>query len=321
MTVNKHLDSISILSHNTTGWNSYKADFIKNLVISKNVDVIAIQEHFLLKQNMVKIQEQFSGFELFALPAFKNDTKITAGRPSGGLALLYRNHLNSSISRISCPNSNRVHGIKLSFQNDSYVFINVYFPVDKRNQNIDDLICVLQDVKFILDQVTDQCKVVLLGDLNCDFNRDSFFVNHIKEFISENNLQSVWSKFDCDFSYNHTRNIQGVDTTCFSVIDHFCVSKHFINDCIAAFPVHSQDNLSNHVPIYLKFHCNSIGKVDETPADLGNRGSRKPIWDRASETDLHNYKIHLQQLVNTLVVPVDSTNCTDIHCNHVHCST
>ena len=141
------IDNMSILSYNTTGWNSFKANFIKEIISSRNIDIFAIQEHFMLEQNVFKIQEQFSDFELFALPAFKNNSQITRGRPSGGLALLYKNSLSTKINRLVSPNSNRVQGIKLNLDNNIYVFINVYFPVDKRNDNIDDLIVVLQEIR------------------------------------------------------------------------------------------------------------------------------------------------------------------------------
>ena len=178
----------------------------------------------MLKQNLFKIQAPFSDYELFAVPAVKNNSQIMGGRPSGGLAFLYNSNLGKLVTRISCPNSSRVQGLKLDLQNESYLFINAYFPVDRRNGDIDDLICVLQDVTYILNRCDIDSKVILLGDLNCDFSRDTVFVNHVRQFIFENNLQHIWSKFPCNFSYRHTRNMNGVESTSLTIIDHFCVS-------------------------------------------------------------------------------------------------
>ena len=82
----------------------------------------------------------------------------------------------------------------------SYLIINCYFPVDQRNLDIDNLIRVLQDVKFILDSCGNDIKVILTGDLNADFDRNTNFVSHVKTFLVDNNLQSLWSLFDCDFT-------------------------------------------------------------------------------------------------------------------------
>ena len=111
------------------------------------------------------------------------------------------------------------------------MIINAYFPCDNRNRQNDDLTHVLQDVKYIFNRCDNDTKVILCGDLNCDFSRDTHFVNQIREFIFENNMQHIWSRFPCDFSYSHTRNINGVETTTLSVLDHFCVSQNLINNC------------------------------------------------------------------------------------------
>jgi hypothetical protein len=75
---------LSILSYNSTGWSTHKAKTINDFLISKNIKICAVQEHFMLKQNLHKLQDNFPNYELFAVPAFKSSTNITRGRPSGG---------------------------------------------------------------------------------------------------------------------------------------------------------------------------------------------------------------------------------------------
>ena len=60
---------------------------INDLLISEKNYILAIQEHMMLPQNIHKIQDSFSDFELFAIPAFKANTHISRGRPSGGLGV------------------------------------------------------------------------------------------------------------------------------------------------------------------------------------------------------------------------------------------
>ena len=126
---------------------------------------------------------------------------------------------------------------------------------------------------------------------------------------TKNNMQHIWSRFPCDFSYSHTRNINGVETTTLSVLDHFCVSQNLINNCFEAFPIHSPDNLSNHVPICMKFICMLNNNIqDSQEPNVSDLNSRKPVWNRATETDLENYKLQLGDLLSTLQVPVDAIN-------------
>ena len=190
-TVSSVVDYISCLSFNPTGLNDVKANLINTILISHGIKIGTIQEHFLLEKNLHRLKKYFPQYEIFSLSAYKNTVQINSGRPSGGLAFLYHPSLSKFISRVTCPNSYRVQGLKLNLPNDPYIFINCYFPVDNRNDAIDDLINVLQDIKYIVDSCEPNCKVVLLGDLNADFSRDTAFVTFLKDFLTENNLSAM----------------------------------------------------------------------------------------------------------------------------------
>ena len=107
-----------------------------------------------------------------------NQTKL--GRPSGGIAFFYHKSLNNCATRITVPNSHRVQGLKLKCTNaESVVFINTYFPTDPGGNQIDNTVLLetLQDIKYVIDSCDPNCKIVLLGDLNTDFIRNSSFTN------------------------------------------------------------------------------------------------------------------------------------------------
>ena len=158
------------------------------------------------------------------------------------------------VEHLTVPNSLRVQGIKVKLPQQNYVFINTYFPTDPRIENFDDteLIETLEDIKYILDSCENTDNLILLGDFNTDFSRNSRFVQIVKQFIEENELTSVWSKFGCDFTYCHTYERNGRLQSAFSTIDHFLVKKQFLNECIESCALHFAENLSNHEIIYLK---------------------------------------------------------------------
>ena len=133
---NTTVSYISSLSFNTTGWSNFKGNLINTILLSHSIMFGAIQEHFLLENNLYKLNQAFPDFEVFSLPAVKSNSQINVGRPSGGLSIMYRRSIAKFVTHIICPNSTRVHGVRLDLPHSSYVFINCYFPVDSRKYNI-----------------------------------------------------------------------------------------------------------------------------------------------------------------------------------------
>ena len=82
--------NLSMLSYNSTGWSTFKADFINTIMLSHSIHICGLQEHFQLKDNVVKIEQHFKDCEVFSLPAYKSNQCIQSGRPSGGLAFIYQ---------------------------------------------------------------------------------------------------------------------------------------------------------------------------------------------------------------------------------------
>ena len=229
-------DYIPSISHNTTGWRDDRANLLNFILVTHGILICAIQEHMQLEGNLCRIASKFNSYETFSIPAFKNNEVIHQGRPSGGLSLIYSRKIMKYVEHITAPNSYRVQGIKIKLPQQTFVFINTYFPTDPRNENFDDseLIETLEDINFILDTCEHSDNLILLGDFNTDVSRNSRFVTIVKQFIEENELTSVWSKFGCDFTYCQTAERNGRIQTAFSTIDHFIVKNEFLDDCTEA---------------------------------------------------------------------------------------
>ena len=143
---------LALLSYNSTGWSAAKADFINTVMLSHGILFCALQEHFKLESNLSKL-DCFNGFEVFSVPAYKNNNFVHAGRPAGGLSLIYSDKFSKFATRLVCPNSHRVQGLKLNFPNGPVLFINTYIPTDPGCNNFGDneLLCSLHDVKYLID--------------------------------------------------------------------------------------------------------------------------------------------------------------------------
>ena len=79
--------NIPILSYNTTGWSDIKADFVNTLLLTHSIQILALQEHFKLPDNVHKL-DCFLNYDVFTVPAYKHSNSIHAGRPSGDISFV-----------------------------------------------------------------------------------------------------------------------------------------------------------------------------------------------------------------------------------------
>jgi hypothetical protein len=313
-TTNSH-NNMPMLSYNTMGWNSFKIDYIKSILLTHGVLVCALQEHFILKENLYKL-DCFDTFEVFSIPAHKNNNTVNCGRPMGGLSLIYNHSLSKFATRLCVPRSHRVQGLKLDMPSGEFLFINAYFPNDPGNNNLDDtdLLNTLQDIKYLLDMAGDKCTIVLMGDLNTDFSRNTPFVQIVKNFCQVNNLVTSWVKFDCDFTFYQERVVRGRTVVSKSTIDHFCVNFEHLNCCVEAMPLHMAENLSYHDPIYLKLQFDMTSLESEVTNHKIN-STKRPMWNKASEAQVNQYTHDLRQLINNISINTDVLCCRNVHCD------
>ena len=96
--------NICVTSYNSRGFNEQKQDYIQTLQLFS--DILCIQEHLLLDakdkkhSNTNKIMKKLgSQFDMYIVPAYKDNNKVTRGRGSGGLATLWhRKHTKYAVS-------------------------------------------------------------------------------------------------------------------------------------------------------------------------------------------------------------------------------
>ena len=108
------------------------------------------------------------------------------------------------------------------------LFINCYFPVDKPDFDEFEVVGCLNDVLWLLEN-SDFDEVILRGDLNTDFSRNTRFVNLVSQKLQEFRLTKIWDSYPVDFTYMHTqRTADGQLRTNLSIVDHFCMSPNLL---------------------------------------------------------------------------------------------
>lgn len=326
LSINAQLNSICVTSYNSGGFGVDRQNFIKTLTIFS--DILCVQEHFLLDSgdkkhsNTNKLRTAFGDtHDMFIVPAFKENDVITRGRGKGGLVTMWKKCYTKYVTKIKCDNF-RIQATKLNFPNAELLIINLYFMVDPQNNNFNDfeLLSLLAEIDMIVTS-SNSSNLLLSGDINCDFARQSAFVNIVRQYFDEKGLYVFWNLPDDsdghkigDVTYTYTNTINNV--TYSSTIDHFISNGRLYNSVIEADVINNPNNLSGHSPIYLKLILEGLNlEVEE------QQSNPKPCWSKASDQEKVTYQESLDVYLDNLNQPEQcnmcETLCCDLHTDSV----
>ena len=295
---------VSFISYNSTGLDPVKIKWINDLLETFNVEFLQIQEHFKTNKLLDNyFQHRFPRFDSYVLPGHREPFQDT-GRSKGGLAQLISQNSDLKAEKVSTK-SWRIQTQIITIRKYRLIWINCYFPTDPQTVvfNSEELLEVLDEIEYLLDNNDfDDC--VLGGDLNFDCRRNSGFVMMVKDFMDRIGLKSVWNKFNVDFTHLHT------DLKSTSVLDHFFVNQRLFDHVIDASPIHLGDNPSRHSPIMIKINVPKV--YSRAPTQEGIR-VQKPTWYKATPEDILQYKLKLEQKIQSIHIP-EGLNCIDVTC-------
>ena len=190
---------------------------------------------------------------------------------------------------------------------DLFLIISVYLPTDPGtiDYNDQELCETMGAIQNVLD-TTNASQVILAGDFNCDFSRQTGHVNDVKTFVENLGFQMSWSRFSVDFTHFTIRN--GV--TFKHTLDHFFWSQGTDRDILDAGVIHHVDNDSDHHPIFCCFKMPPIAATQEK----SSLRKPKPNWRKSSPVEKESYKQVLAEKLGTINIPC-SINCSDPKCD------
>ena len=86
--VNMARSTLNFMSYNSTGLDTVKVDWIKDLITTCDIDLLQIQEHFKSTKSVESFfKKQFINSDSYVIPAHR-ETYQDNGRAKGGLAQL-----------------------------------------------------------------------------------------------------------------------------------------------------------------------------------------------------------------------------------------
>jgi hypothetical protein len=135
---------VTFLSYNSTGINTIKTVWIRDLLKVTGSQFIGIQEHFKRTKTVDNFfRDQFDDYNSNVVPAHREQGQDSA-RAKGGLAALSSKQLNIQRKRLQTKNY-RIQAQTLHFPNTRILWSNVYLPTDPQTQNynVEELLIVI----------------------------------------------------------------------------------------------------------------------------------------------------------------------------------
>lgn len=277
-------------------------------------DIILLQEHWLMTNNLHKLNEIDLNFQVYAVSSMNNkcSQNILIGRPFGGVAILFRK---SFINNIKIMSSDEYEGrylsVKLKCAPNDIIITNVYFPT---NCAQNEYVCNVSNLHSYIENLFDNnCNALHLiaGDFNFDCDVHCFGYTLFKNILDDYNV------VHCKLSSNSIQY-----TFCNTLQQTSCIDHVFVSEALHlnVFDVVSYDcgfNLSDHLPILCTLKCSLSS---ECKIDVNNTYDNtlpplvcKDRWDKA---DTDKYYLLTGELLQKLKCSDELFNCNE-ECNNV----
>ncbi len=283
--------------------NNTKWDYLHQVMAK--CEFLCIQEHWLHSSRCHLFSDNLENIGAHCISGMADDILIS-GRPYGGCAILWKNNLTCKIEPLPVFNK-RFCAVKIVMEQVTILLCTVYMPCDTDHdlQNIDTFNGVLNEIMTLAETINAN-HVNCAGDMNTDVSRQaSLHTRELLSFTVKNDLILLDDNvnFNVDYTYESKANCSR------SIIDHFLVSNNLNNLCMSVSCDHSIDNLSDHSVLYSEFNLKFDHVINVDSPDT------KLMWSKASETELQQYKVNLDELLDEYSIPTNALFCHDHFCN------
>ena len=260
-----------MLSVCTFNCNSLKNSCVTIAELCTKSDIIFLQETWLSKFELFMLNNIHTDFIGLGVSAFDSSDALLNGRPYGGVAVLWKRSLQSSINVKVI--SERVMETDIMTNEGVVSLLNVYLPTDYRDSESYDEFCMtLGQLACILDILSAKSNFYgIIGDFNAN-GRGSTFFTELSEFCTENGLMISDSHFlgAANSTYTYVSAAHG--TT--SWLDH-CVSSPRLHSTIQNISVKYDVCVTDHMPLVIDVMLQPTTFV---VMETESRNAPKPSW-------------------------------------------
>jgi len=298
------VNGLRIVTYNC---RSVKSSIASVKQLCRNNDIVMLQEHWLLPDDVGFLSSIDTDFVAFGSSAVNTQSNLLTGRPYGGTAILCRRTLAASVKLMSNtgPRITAVE-MKISVRNveSLIMLISVYMPTDCGSETDEDFefVCGTIDALLTDSSVTGY---VIAGDFNsrprsvrCDFICNCLN-SHCPTIVDLNLLEgdSFTYVSDCHSST--------------SWIDHVIVSDGLAGE-ISQMSVLYDVIGSDHRPISFNLTVDA-STCNSTVNSNHSAWTVKSDWETCTGTDISSYSYCLDQLLQSVPMPslCCVQNCTE----------
>ena len=301
-------NKLKIMTYNSTGMAPDRIDFIRQICNKYKPDVLLLQETWLLESRLNVIRGIDSQYLANGIAAV-HENELLHGRPKCGLGIMWKKCLSKTTKFLNIPNTVRACALEIKNNDECFICINVYMPVDNYCKTRVSL--EFQDTLDAIELFVQQCsgkQIIIGGDINIDVKRANAHDKCFLDFIERNNLVYTPTLGNCyiDYTY-HDPNVD-----CFSCIDHFSVSRLLANSVERVYKCDEPVNPSYHVPLNIDLNLqmcrtNHINSKSQTTLPI--------CWHKISDDDVLKYQDRQRRYLNNMS-KYDVVGCIDVTCTN-----
>lgn len=281
--------------------NSVKASYEDIRHLCKNVDLVALQETWLLPFDVPFLVIIDKEFECTRKSAVDISTGILRGRPYGGVAILWRTGLFQTVTVLEC-NCPRITAIKATSGERSIIVFSVYMPTDSID-NLPIFTECLSKICAVMDS-SDVEAVYILGDFNA--HPGELFCSELLNFCKEQS----WDLELLGLTSNNHTYVSGAHGST-SWLDH-CVVTRSAWHTVARIYVDHDVYCSDHLPLIIECKLSLVrSKVKQSTHKVN-----KIMWENRNGDQIDVYRAICNSKLSKLEFPQELFDCGSNHC---HC--
>ena len=293
---------LNIISFNCKGFKNRNYSYLKSL--SNKCDFLLLQETWLYKSEDYVIKNVLNNFDFCSVSSMDESNINHKGRPFGGCMVLWKNSLDLTINHINV-NNNRICAVEvINKNNDKLLLLSVYMPVnDNSPSSILEFGDTLNEISALYQLYSDH-KIIIGGDFNVDFNKNSLNNDILDNFCETEGVVSEFHLFQnlVNFTYESTMGHK-------SYIDHFLFSVNISNKIDNLKCMIDGDNLSDHHPLLIRYNFQF-----NYNCNISDNIYCRFDWKNTS----NEYKLLYSQALDTAIERLDINNsilnCVDVNC-------
>lgn len=274
--------------------------------LCKSADVVALQETWLLPQDIPFLGEIDPDFGYTGKSGMDLTAGIIRGRLYGGVALLWRRSVFRLVSVLKC-NSERIVAIKAEISDKRSILIAcVYMPTDKP-ENLPIFTQCLAELNAII-QDNNVESVFMLGDYNAHPSAP-FYADLLNFCVERQWLCADMIKLaGSPDAHTFISDAHG----CKRWLDHCLVSKAAWNTILNVEILYDV-YWSDHLPLQVECNLGLIRHKINVSSDRPNN----VMWGIRSSEEIENYRLMCNDQLKHVDFPTQFRECADKMCNNL----